>query len=439
VELGDEVQRRELKRTLETRKLFRRGINVLKREAPVSLSHLETCQAIAAELPNFSVAHVARFLATGRISNIVSAQRRVFHEELARLLSESGWIALSRMLVGDRAIAWNYGFRFQGSWFWYQPTFDTQYEQISPGACILTKLITEACDDPEMRVVDLGLGAEGYKERFANQVRSTQQAILTTSAGQHLRESARYRAARTVKVIPGAEPVVRSMRAHLGRVWQRLRQGGVESLRTRGMRRLGRLFRSHNEVLFYQWAQGRGGQTGEGGRGAFQLQPLTLEDLAKTAMAYELDTETLDYALRSARRLRQHTAQGFALVDAQRIPLHVCWATDFEGFEMAELRVRLSAENPVAALIFDCWTPVPARGHGFYPTALALLARHLSEEGREPWIFSAVTNLPSIHGIEKAGFAPRYAMIRKTTLAWQNVSRVAFAGSSPTEEAQVNA
>jgi hypothetical protein len=61
----------------------------------------------------------------------------------------------------------------------------------------------------------------------------------------------------------------------------------------------------------------------------------------------------------------------------------------------------------------------------------------LSEEGREPWIFSAITNLLSIHGIEKAGFALRYAMIRETTFTWQKVSRVAFDGSSSTTEAKV--
>ena len=96
------------------------------------------------------MAHVARFLATGRISNIATAQRRVFLSELARLLSGSGWLALSRMLVADRPIAWNYGFCFHGSWFWYQPTFDSSYERLSPGYCLLSRIISEACDQEEM-------------------------------------------------------------------------------------------------------------------------------------------------------------------------------------------------------------------------------------------------------------------------------------------------
>ena len=43
----------------------------------------------------------------------------------------------------------------------------------------------DACDMDEMEVVDLGLGAEGYKERFGNSTRQTLHVTLTRSWPRH--------------------------------------------------------------------------------------------------------------------------------------------------------------------------------------------------------------------------------------------------------------
>ena len=158
--------------------MFRRSVKRLGKDGPVTLRHARSWNDIGLLLPTFAVAHVARFLATGRLSNLVRAERRRFLEKLAEALSLSGWVTLDQLLVGDRAAAWNYGFQFRGSWFWYQPTFDSKMEALSPGYCLLTMIIGEACDINEMRVVDLGLGAEGYKERFSNGTRATLHAGL---------------------------------------------------------------------------------------------------------------------------------------------------------------------------------------------------------------------------------------------------------------------
>jgi Acetyltransferase (GNAT) domain len=375
-------------------------------------------------------------LATGRISNIVSAQRRAFLSELARLLSASGWLALSRMVVGDRPIAWNYGFQFRGSWFWYQPTFDPSYEQLSLGHCLLSQIVSEACDKADMRVVDLGLGAEEYKERFASGA-CTLHATFTKSLLQHLREVVRYYSARAVKVVPGAESTVRAVLAYIGRARRRFNQSGLRGCAAWGLKQLACLLNSYDEVVFYQWrddlsAQGLG-VSGEG----LSLRPVALETLAVAAMSYEHEGETLGYLLRSASRLHSKTGQCFALVDPESTPVHFCWVRDFEGFKMEELKIRLSAPNQNAAMIFDCWTPQSKRGRGYYRIALSLAARLLSKDGKEPWVFSVATNHSSRRGIERAGFERRYSMICRKTFAWHQVSKVAFDGPGPTVEAQV--
>jgi CelD/BcsL family acetyltransferase involved in cellulose biosynthesis len=436
VDLGSQEERVTRKTALGKKKIFRHSMNSLAREGPVSFIHLGAWEAIEPVLASFSVAHVARFLAMGRISNVATAERRAFLSELARLLSESGWLVLSRMLVKDRPIAWNYGFQFQGSWFWYQPTFDTSYERLSPGYCLLSKIISEACDNEKLRVVDLGLGAEGYKERFANSTRSTLHASFTKSLGQHAREIVRYHASQAVKSAPGAESAVRSVLGYIGGARRRFAEGGILGVAARDVKRLASWINSSEEVVFYQWLDGGSAPGREASGKGLSLQPADLDTLAVAAMSYENEADTLSYILRSVRRLHPKTGQGFALVDPDGTPVHFCWVSDFEGFEMEELKTRLSAPTQNAVLIFDCWTPQSNRRRGYFGMALALAARHVSNAGKEPWTFGAALSHSSRPTIERAGFERRYSMTCKRTLAWQRVSKVPFDGPSQAVEAQ---
>ena len=203
---------------LPGKKMLRRSLSAMGREAPVRLEHARTWDAISPILPQFAEAHMARFLATGRVSNLARPERRVFVEQLARLLSESGWLVLTRMMSGDRSLAWNYGFQFRGTWFWYQPTFDSDLERHSPGFCLLAKIVEEAADNPALGVVDLGLGAEEYKDRFANQSRETLYVTLRASLTHHMWEILRYRAAELIRRSPRLEAGIRGVAERLRRL-----------------------------------------------------------------------------------------------------------------------------------------------------------------------------------------------------------------------------
>ena len=209
INLGSSERREQLKLKLSRKKTFRRSMHALAREGSVQVSHLTQWEDVEPVLPAFENAHVARFLATNRISNLARAERRRFLHELARLLCESGALVLSRLMTGETAIAWNYGFRFRGSWFWYQPTFESRLEEYSPGRCLLASMVMEACDIPAVEVVDLGLGAESYKERLANGSRPTMHVTIARSSVSTLREAARYRVAERVKRSPKLEASIR--------------------------------------------------------------------------------------------------------------------------------------------------------------------------------------------------------------------------------------
>ncbi len=211
VELGSREQRQQLKATLSSYRKFRRYIRAMEREAPVRFVHLHSQAEIRAVLPDFADAHVARFRADQRTSFLATPERRSFLEDLATRFSGSETVTLSMLMIGDRPVAWNYGFQFHGSWFIYQATFDRRQEEHSPGHCLLSRIVTEACDVDGMKVVDLGLGAEGYKERFGNGTRQTLDFTMTKSWSRHLREIARYRAATALKRLPKVESAVRRL------------------------------------------------------------------------------------------------------------------------------------------------------------------------------------------------------------------------------------
>ncbi len=211
VELGSGEQRQQLKTALVGKKRLRRFSRAMEREGPVRFVHLRSAAEIQAALPDFADAHVARFHATQRVSSLVRPERRLFLEELVRRFSGAGVVTLSLLMIGDRPVAWNYGFQFHGSWFWYQPTFDSRQVENSPGHCLLSRIVIDACDMDEMTRVDLGLGAEGYKERFGNSTRQTLYVTAARSRFRHLREVTRYRAASGLKRWPRVESALRRM------------------------------------------------------------------------------------------------------------------------------------------------------------------------------------------------------------------------------------
>jgi CelD/BcsL family acetyltransferase involved in cellulose biosynthesis len=215
VELGTAEKREERKSALAGKKKLRRYLREMEREGAVTFAHLQSWSDIQQALPGFAAAHVARFAATQRVSSLSTAERRHFLEELARRLSDTGVVTLSLLSIGDRPIAWNYGFQFGGSWFWYQPTFDSRHEENSPGYCLLARIVMDAGDMEGMNRVDLGLGAEGYKERFGNRTRQTLYATITNSWSRHVQQILRYRASTALNRFPKFESRLRRLRKRI--------------------------------------------------------------------------------------------------------------------------------------------------------------------------------------------------------------------------------
>lgn len=409
VVLGSGEQRAALKQSTLAKKMLRRNLRDMEKLAAVAVRHDTGWEEIEPALQSFQRAHVARFLVTGRISNMVRPERRDFLRELARRLSPYEWVTLSRLFLGDVAAAWNYGFQFGGSWFWYQPTLDSRYDSFSPGFCLLSKIVETACDRPDLEVVDLGLGAEGYKERFATSTRETSHLTLNRSLHRHLRAAGRQRFAAAATASPWVENRIRRLISYGSRLQDRLGKSGFTGLVGWSCRRMWESLFATSEALFFEWVPGSARPASD----TFRLEALDFDLTAAAAMQYADEASTLDYLMRCAQRLRAGDARGFALVTSDGKPVHFCWAKDFEGFRMDELERTLRAPSPSATLVFDCFTPPSARGNSYFATAISLLAGQLHASGKAPWIFGAATNHDSLRGIEKSGFVYRFRLGRK--------------------------
>jgi CelD/BcsL family acetyltransferase involved in cellulose biosynthesis len=428
VQLGSNEERRLLIEALSKKKMLRRSMNTLSRIGPVTLQHdrgarLDEHPEV---LENFCAIHVARFLSTGRMSNLLCAERREFLRQLARLLAEPGWFDLMSLRAGEHVVALNYGFRFHGSWFWYQPTIVNQYEDLSPGYCLLSKMVEGACHDPEAELVDLGLGAEGYKERFANAQRTTLHAKLTRSSVDQWKSKSRYYSAQAIKKRPRLESMVRRVQTAGRSTRKRFQSEGWENTMVWAGRRLQNSIASAEQVLLFQWRADKEHDERP------KLVPLTWEILSAAAMRYTDDRETLDYLLRSAGRFRANEHRGYTLLGQDGIAQHLAWVAPFEGFAMAELDEVLHAPSAASVMIFDCWTPCALRGQGLYALAIRRLAGLLFAEGKDVWIFSAAGNRASVAGIEKACFHRQGSLFRRKILWWRKTRQES--GATPPRE-----
>lgn len=417
--LGSQNERENRKAGLFGKKI-RRYLTVLERQGPVTIEHLKDFGEIEEALPQFSKAHVARFLATGRISNLARPERRLFLRELADLLSQSGSLTLTRLMAGDRPVAWNYGFQFAGSWFWYQPTFDSKFEQYSPGICLLSKVIAEACENPDITRVDLGLGTEGYKDRFANGARETLHLTLTASRSRHLKEVVRYRAAALVKTKPEIERTTRWGLSKLKYCSRRLNEAGLVNTVLDVAKRVRAGIFGSQEAVFYEWQSGWCSGNVKS-TGMVSLQPLALDHLAAAAMEFFDDTETLHYLLRCADRLRSSDLSGYALVRSNGTPVAFAWVSPPRKLPMRPGGMETLALRPDAMLLFDSWTPKSRRGRGFAEKATQSIADDLAKQNRTLWICVSGNDADSVKSMEESGFQRRHSTHERKVLFYRRV------------------
>jgi CelD/BcsL family acetyltransferase involved in cellulose biosynthesis len=417
ISLDNQEHRQAVLQMVERKGREKRALKRLGQLGSVGIVHLIGEQAeIALQL--IVSAQISRFLATNRVSPLVQQSRRMFLEELGRLLSPTGWLKVSQLEVNGKPIAWNYGFRFLDSWFWYLPTFQVQYEELSPGSCLLRLLIEESCADSSVRRLDLGLGDEAYKQRFSNAISPTCYLQLSKSPLRHVKNTGREWLAASVGRFPAVDKRVRHGRSLLQGLQSRLRNAGLAATAKHAVTRIKKSAVSEDEIAFFEAPQISASE-----EPIVSLGELGWENLAVAAMENANDEPTLAYLMRCAERLKKTSAPGYFLRGHEARSLHLLWVADYNGFHLSEIDFTLESKDPTAAMLFDCWTPTAQRGHGYYATAIRLAAGLLQQQQRKVWIFSAATNKSSLGGILHAGFTYRFSLLRSRRFGHSTLSR----------------
>jgi CelD/BcsL family acetyltransferase involved in cellulose biosynthesis len=417
ISLGDKEQRQTVLQSVTRKEREKRGLKKLGQLGPIHVAHW-SAEQFETGLESIFAAQISRFLATNRLSPLIRPQRRFFLTELGRLLSSAGWLKVSQLEVKGQPVAWNYGFRFFDGWFWYLPAFQIQYEESSPGSCLLRLLTEEACADSSVKRLDLGLGDEAYKERFSNAVCSTRHVQLSKSMTRHLANVGRHWLAVSAGRFPVVDRELRSGRDLFHRLQSRIGKTGMVATATHALTRAKRSVVSEDEVAFFECPP----MTMPESESA-PLIPLHWGNLALAAMHNADDKPTLEYLARCAQRLRQGHATGYLLPGQGTQPSHFLWVDTYDGFHLSEIDSRLESSDPRAVMIFDCWTPAAQRGRGSYATAIRMAAAQLQKQERQVWIFSAAKNESSIRGIGKAGFVYRFSLVRRRMLWHTALSR----------------
>jgi CelD/BcsL family acetyltransferase involved in cellulose biosynthesis len=414
VEFGDEAQRSEMQRAVTHKKRLRN----LSKLGALEVRHLVNPDEINRSLAQVSFAQVSRFLATARISPLVRPERRDFFKELAGLLVSQGWLKFSQLEVNGEPVAWNYGFRFADSWFYYLPSFKMNFEHCSPGSCLLRLLIAEGCADPALREMDLGLGDESYKAHFATGVRRTYCVNLSCGLSQHFSMIGRNFVKTGPARFPKTAARLRRVRDLTRSLQRRLRVKGLSATIAHPMRQLVRLIASQEEMLFFEAPATDSLETPN-----MRLQPVTWENLAEAAMANSDDADTLQYLSDLAMRLKEGKTQGSVLYDPEKQAAHFLSVANAEGFHIGAIGHTITGFESQDIMVFDCWTPARFRGRGYYPLAIRRAAAELQNNERRVWTFCAVTDTVAIRGILKAGFNYRFSLVRKQRLGQSAIVR----------------
>ena len=137
-----------------------------EREGTLSIRHFRAAGDILPRLESFFEQHVARWAATAYPSLFLDPTQRRFYEILARSAGPTAWLRFTEVDWNDVPIAFHFGFNYRGIYMWYKPSFAIELAKRSPGEVLLRGLLLASMEEGA-KVFDLGLGAEGFKERFA--------------------------------------------------------------------------------------------------------------------------------------------------------------------------------------------------------------------------------------------------------------------------------
>jgi CelD/BcsL family acetyltransferase involved in cellulose biosynthesis len=401
---GSPSVRESISAAIADKESVKRHRRQLEREGPVEVVRTDTWPEAESHLMAAARHQSARFLATGRPAPLADPARLEFLRNICRRASEAGWLDARSLLVADQAVAWNIGFRFASTISWYLPAFDTARQKLWPGEVLLAEVVRQAAEDPMVTMVDLGIGTEFYKSRFSNEEITTYEVTFASTRSAHARLRAKQSAVRFADRTGHGEQLRRLSDTAAGRL-HRLNQETPRSATTLIARNLKTRIRKKTEMRFFEWMEPDPQRFADDPR---RLVPASWEVLGAAVLRFGSGDDAAIYLSRSAERLDEG-GLGWALLDGNGEPVHLAWAFRAPDTSFSELNNRtLEQLGQRDWVIVDSYTPATERGKRHFPMAISLIGRELAKEAATVWGFASVDNVPSLKGLDAAGFRYRF-------------------------------
>jgi CelD/BcsL family acetyltransferase involved in cellulose biosynthesis len=149
---------------------FKRRLGHLGRAFSMRFERVETERERAEALGAFFALHGERWQGRGGSTAFYSPALCAFHEEWTRVALERGWLRLFLMRLDGRPVGAIYGFRYRGTFGFYQTGFDPAYARHGIGQVMVGLSIKSAIEEGADEY-DLLHGTERYKSDWARGMR----------------------------------------------------------------------------------------------------------------------------------------------------------------------------------------------------------------------------------------------------------------------------
>lgn len=421
------------------KKSLRRHENKLKRLGDITFRHLDDREAIAEHLPEFFRQHIARRAFEEEPSIFHDLRDRDFYAALADELDPRTDLRFGVLEVGDRPVAYHFGFETDGNLLWYKPTFDPDFWDYSPGE-VLIKRLFEYAGARGLRTFDFTVGNEAFKHRFANQVARNYALHVYPSGfqgrarllGHRVKDRVRDRFPRTFRAAKGAETVVRNAWSDLR---TRVRQHGIAaSARQYAVSALRRMVLARDELLVLAFE----GENGEPPCPQLRLEPGTLGELAALS---ERDPQvfTAQKLTRARDRMRAGDPVFLARGESPLVFLaSVALPEELKRLGTVTIHPRAVPGKPDVVFL-ECWTALQLEAEAKQCSrALQALAFLFAENGQQAWVCCRGEERALSKAAVAAGFQLKYRLHRKCLLGrWTGTRAIAVASSPQSDDAEL--
>jgi CelD/BcsL family acetyltransferase involved in cellulose biosynthesis len=402
--------------SLIKKKSLKRHERLLARNGELSFVRVTARAEITALLDEFFRQHSLRRALAGGRSLFRDERPREFYRALIAELDPAAELHFTVLRCGERVAGFHLGFLLDGRLIWYKPSFDVDLWEAGPGEVLIKRLL-ETVRDQGMSELDFSRGDEAFKRRFANEMhRNTHLRMLPPGMSGRLQATRRALAAwlRSVPLLKRCYVSLSSAMNRLSRACKK--HGFVRTLRLQFGELWRRFVYVRGEVVVYvRPAEHQIPQDVQ--KPDLRMERASLSQLVEAVLEYP-DF----YDARRLRMARERVRRGDepALAWKGDQLAHVVWmSTRTELIASSEIGTEVSCPfGGEATLLYDGWTPDAMRGQRVYPWVLAAIVPQ--QEGDDLYGFCLTENVPSMRGLERAGYKLMYRMGR---IRWFGIFR----------------